>query len=112
MTQAVEAEQNKGGRPFGSKTKISKLQRIANRLEQMARTQAMTIIQESLDGKSVDKEKLSTAKWTVTTAKEFHKAVLSEKEAQTEAEDQEAGEQITEDQDKVVFTLVRSNPTE
>lgn len=85
MTQVVETEQGQRGRPVGSKTKISKLQRIANRLEQMARTQAMTIIQESLDGKPVDKDKLSTAKWTVTTAKEFHKAVLQEKEGKEDS---------------------------
>ena len=73
-------EPKKGGRPFGSTTKISKLQRISTRLEQMARTQAMNIIQDSLDGKNVEKTTLDTAKWTVTSAKQFHQAVLAEKE--------------------------------
>lgn len=75
-----EPEKKKPGRPFGSATQIAKLQRIANRLEQMARTQGMNIIQDSLNGKDVDKETLSTAKWVVTSAKEFHKACLQEKE--------------------------------
>lgn len=77
-----EETQGKRGRPFGSTTKISKLSRISTRLEQMARTQAMTIIQKSLDNKpDVDKEQLSTAKWVVTTSKQFHQAILAEKES-------------------------------
>jgi hypothetical protein len=80
MAQAQQKDNKKPrGRPVGTKgTKISKLRRIANRLEQMARTQGMEIIQQSLDGKDVDKEKLATAKWTVTTAAAIHKSCLQE----------------------------------
>ena len=67
MTLPLEKEKNLGGRPVGSMTKISKLQRIANRLEQMARTQSMNIIQQSLNGAEVDKAVLDTAKWVVGT---------------------------------------------
>ena len=77
----TKTKEKKRGRPFGATTQIAKLQRIANRLEQMARTQCMNIIQDSLDGKAVDKEVLSTAKWVVASSKEFHKACLQEKEA-------------------------------
>lgn len=81
MAETIKVpEKKKPGRPFGATTQIAKLQRIANRLEQMARTQGMNIIQDSLNGKDVDKETLSTAKWVVTSAKEFHKACLHEKE--------------------------------
>ena len=37
MTAVQQEQVNKGGRPKGSTTKISKMQRIANRLEEMAR---------------------------------------------------------------------------
>lgn len=107
MTQLAEIEQGQRGRPVGSKTKISKLQRIANRLEQMARTQAMTIIQESLDGHPVDKDKLSTAKWTVTTAKEFHKAVLQEKEGKDSDSVVDIDEVQTEGATTFSLTLVQ-----
>ena len=92
-------EPKKGGRPFGSTTKISKLQRISTRLEQMARTQAMNIIQDSLDGKNVEKTTLDTAKWTVTSAKQFHQAVLAEKEmlAKKDAAKDDASEVEDED---------------
>ena len=108
---AVPKEEKRGkGRPVGTVgTKISKLKRIANRLEQMARIQSMTIIQESLDGKPVDKEKLGTAKWVVTTAKEFHKAVLQEEESKRESVEDARSEiqDIEEDQEgKVSFSLV------
>lgn len=81
MVAVPEEQQNKGGRPVGSTTKISKLQRTANRLEQMARMDALPLIQKSLDGKAVEKDQLATAKWTITAAKDFHNAVLSEKRA-------------------------------
>lgn len=81
MVAIPEEQQNKGGRPVGSTSKISKLQRTANKLEQMARLDALPLIQKSLDGKSVEKDQLATAKWTVTAAKDFHNAVLSEKRA-------------------------------
>lgn len=105
----MSQEQKQRGRPFGATTKQAKLQRIANRLEQMARTQSMQIIQDSLDGKDVDKEKLSTAKWTVTTAKEFHKACLQEKEMKNAAKEDETPSVEVGDEDEqggVTFSLV------
>ena len=83
----TKVKEKKIGRPFGATTKIAKLQRLANRLEQMARTQGMDIIQDSLNGKDVDKETLATAKWVVTASKEFHKACLQEKEAKNSVKD-------------------------
>ena len=110
MAQPLQEEKRGKGRPVGTVgTKISKLKRIANRLEQMARIQSMTIIQESLDGVPVDKEKLATAKWTVTSAKEFHKAVLQEEESKRVEIDDARSEiqDIEEDQEgKVSFSLV------
>ena len=93
-------EKKPRGRPVGTVgTKISKLRRVANRLEQMARTQAMNIIQDSLDGKNVEKTTLDTAKWTVTSAKQFHQAVLAEKEmlAKKDAAKDDASEVEDED---------------
>lgn len=111
MTALKQEEKRGKGRPVGTVgTKISKLKRIANRLEQMARIQSMTIIQESLDGKPVDKEKLGTAKWVVTSAKEFHKAVLQEEESKRESIDDARSEiqDVDEDEEtgKVSFSLV------
>lgn len=95
MTAVQQEEQvNKGGRPKGSTTKISKMQRIANRLEEMARVDALPLIQASLDGEPVDKDRLTTAKWTVSSAKDFHNTVLAEKKAR--AEKDAAGNPVVE----------------
>lgn len=110
MTALKQEEKRGKGRPTGTVgTKISKLKRIANRLEQMARTQGIETIQDSLDGKVVDKDKLATAKWVVTTAKEFHKTVLQEEqEKKQEIDDARSGIQdVDEDEGgKVSFSLV------
>lgn len=112
MTAVPEEKEevvNKGGRPKGSSTKISKMQRIANRLEEMARIDALPLIQKSLDGvEPVDKDRLATAKWTISSAKDFNNAVLSEKKARAEkdAEGQPVVE-IDEDDENApaVFSL-------
>lgn len=108
MTAAPEEQVNKGGRPKGSSTKISKMQRIANRLEEMARIDALPLIQKSLDGDAVDKDRLTTAKWTVSVSKDFHNTVLAEKKARAEkdAEGQPVVE-IDEDDENApaVFSL-------
>lgn len=76
-----EKEKNKGGRPIGSSTKISKLQRISTKLNEMARDDAIPLLQKSLDGdKNVDKEQLASAKFVITAAKQYHQAILAEKE--------------------------------
>ena len=107
---ALQQEKKQRGRPFGSVgTKASKLRKIANKLKFLAETTAMEIVQNSLDGKMVDKEQLATAKWTVTSAKEFHKAVLQEEESKRESVDDARSEiqDIEEDQEgKVSFSLV------
>ena len=101
MTLPLEKEQkNLGGRPVGSMTKISKLQRIANRLEQMARTQSMNIIQQSLDGVNVDKAVLDTAKWVVGATKQYHQAVQLDKENMRKRdEDKKNGDELEEEDD-------------
>lgn len=111
MAQPQQEEKRGKGRPVGTVgTKISKLKRIANRLEQMARIQSMNIVQDSLDGKPVDKEKLATAKWVVTSAKEFHKACLQEEESKRAEIDDARSElqDVDEDEEtgKVSFSLV------
>ena len=108
VTEEKEETVNKGGRPKGSSTKISKMQRIANRLEEMARIDALPLIQKSLDGEPVDKDRLTTAKWTVSASKDFHNTVLAEKKARAEkdAEGQSVVE-IDEDDENApaVFSL-------
>ena len=108
IPEEKEETVNKGGRPKGSSTKISKMQRIANRLEEMARIDALPLIQKSLDGEAVDKDRLTTAKWTVSVSKDFHNTVLAEKKARAEkdAEGQPVVE-IDEDDENApaVFSL-------
>ena len=111
MAQPLQEEKRGKGRPTGTVgTKISKLKRITNKLVSMANGQSMEIIQDSLDGKPVDKEKLATAKWTVTSAKEFHKACLQEEESKRAEIDDARSElqDVDEDEEtgKVSFSLV------
>lgn len=107
---AVQQEKRPRGRPFGSVgTKASKLRKVAARLKQLAETTAMELVQDSLDGKPVDKEQLSTAKWTITSAKEFHKVVQAEEEGKkSEIDDARAEASIVEEEETekaVVFQL-------
>lgn len=92
---ALQQEKRPRGRPFGAVgTKTSKLRKIANKLKVLAETTAMEIVQDSLDGKAVDKEQLATAKFTITTAKQFHQAVVAEEENK-KAEIDEAREEAS-----------------
>ena len=78
---AVQQEKRQRGRPFGSVgTKASKLRKLASKLKILAETTALEIVERSLDGRPVDKEQLATAKFTITTAKQFHQAVVAEEE--------------------------------
>lgn len=79
-----EKEQNKGGRPVGSYTKISKLQRISTKLNSMANNDAIPMLEKSLAGEVVDKESLATAKFVVNAAKQYHQAIVAEKSATKE----------------------------
>lgn len=78
---AVQQEKRQRGRPQGSLgSKTSKLRKLASKLKFLAETTAMEIVQNSLDGKDVDKERLATAKFTINSAKQFHQAVVAEEE--------------------------------
>ena len=78
---AVQQEKRQRGRPQGSLgSKTSKLRKLASKLKFLAETTAMEIVQDSLDGKDVDKERLATAKFTINSAKQFHQAVVAEEE--------------------------------
>jgi hypothetical protein len=108
--QTAQQEKRQRGRPFGSVgTKASKLRKIANKLKLLAETTAMEIVQNSLDGKTVDKEQLATAKFTITTAKQFHQAVVAEEENKKaeidEAREEASIEMEEEGNGRAVFKL-------
>lgn len=76
---------NPTGRPKGSGKKISSLRTIFNKLKKMDQ-EAIDAIQASLtEGSTIDKDKVQTAKWVITTIATLHKACLSEEEAKTTA---------------------------
>lgn len=104
---AVPQEKNKGGRPVGSTTKISKLQRISTKLNEMARDDAIPLIQKSLDGENIDKERLSSAKFVITTAKQYHQAILAEKEnfAKKDNEDKDDTPEVEETSGGAILSL-------
>lgn len=78
MSKKVTEEKNKGGRPFGSVgRRKSKLRETAKRLHEM-NAEAIQIIQDSLDGKEVKDEVLSTAKWVITTTVQVNKAAVDD----------------------------------
>lgn len=78
---ALQEEKRSRGRPQGSLGgKTSKLRKLATKLKVLAETTALEIVEKSLDGRLVDKEQLATAKFTITTAKQFHQAVVAEEE--------------------------------
>ena len=107
---AVQQEKRQRGRPFGSVgTKTSKLRKLASKLKFLAETTAMEIIQNSLDGKDVDKERLATAKFTINSAKQFHQAVVAEEEnkkAEIDEAREEASIEVEEESNgRAVFKL-------
>lgn len=75
---------NPNGRPKGTGKKVSSLRGIFNKLKKMDQ-EAIDAIQASLtDGSTIDKDKVQTAKWVITTIATLHKACLSEEEARTQ----------------------------
>lgn len=111
---AVQQEKRQRGRPQGSLgSKTSKLRKLASKLKFLAETTAMEIVQNSLDGKVVDKEQLATAKFTITTAKQFHQAVVAEEENKKTEIDESRGEASIEMEEeengRAVFKLHMSS---
>lgn len=107
---AIQQEKRQRGRPFGSVgTKASKLRKLATKLKLLAETTALEIVEKSLDGRPVDKEQLATAKFTITTAKQFHQAVVAEEEskkAEIDEAREEASIEVEEESDgRAVFKL-------
>ena len=89
---------NPNGRPKGPGKKVSSLRGIFNKLKKMDQ-EAIDAIQASLsDGSTVDKDKVQTAKWVITTIATLHKACLSEEEERAfGARTQESGTPSAED---------------
>lgn len=106
---AVQQEKRQRGRPYGSLGgKTSKLRKLASKLKLLAETTAMEIVQDSLDGKDVDKERLATAKFTINSAKQFHQAVVAEEENKKaeNTSSEEAEVEVEEQSDgRAVFKL-------
>ena len=92
------ASPNPNGRPKGPGKKVSSLRGIFNKLKKMDQ-EAIDAIQASLtEGSVVDKDKVQTAKWVITTIATLHKACLSEEEDKTVgARTQEFGTPSSED---------------
>lgn len=80
---------NPNGRPKGPGKKVSSLRGIFNKLKKMDQ-EAIDAIQASLtEGSTIDKDKVQTAKWVITTIATLHKACLSEEEAKNTAKEDE-----------------------
>lgn len=104
LPQEKEVE-NKGGRPVGSYTKISKLQRISTKLNSMANNQALPLLEKSIKGEEVDKDVLATAKFVVNAAKQYHQAIVAEKSAVKETDNNSVDEDDDEDSGPAKFSL-------
>jgi Family of unknown function (DUF5681) len=91
------ASGNPNGRPKGAATrKVSSLRGIFNRLKKMD-VEAIDTIQKSLtEGSQVDKDKVQTAKWVITTITQLHKACLSEEEGRAPKEPEDSPPEIEE----------------
>ena len=80
---------NPNGRPKGTGKKVSSLRGIFNKLKKMDQ-EAIDAIQASLtEGSTIDKDKVQTAKWVITTIATLHKACLSEEEAKNTTKEDE-----------------------
>jgi Family of unknown function (DUF5681) len=86
---------NPNGRPKGAATrKVSSLRGIFNKLKKMD-TEAIDTIQKSLtEGSVVDKDKVQTAKWVITTITQLHKACLSEEEGKSSKDTEDTPPEI------------------
>ena len=65
------------GRPRGSGTPVTRLRKTLTKLNDMEDS-ALRNIQDSVEGKEVDKEVLATSKWVVTTAVAIARAAAQE----------------------------------
>lgn len=78
---------NAGGRPKGTGKPVSRLRQLEKQLKTLTDTSLKLIAQEldfgvgKPDVKPVDKEALSTAKWTVTTYTAVRKAAEAEEQS-------------------------------
>lgn len=100
---------NPKGRPKGSGRKVSSLRGIFNKLKKMDQ-EAIDTIQKSLtEGSTVDKDKVQTAKWVITTITTLHKACLAEEEGKADSADAETPgegeEETTEKTPAKVFSM-------
>lgn len=79
--QAASDAKKKAGRPYGAVgRRKSKLRETVKRLHEM-NADAVQIVQDSLDGKEVDAERLSTAKWVISTTVTVNKAAIEDEKA-------------------------------
>ena len=79
---------NPNGRPKGTGKRVSSLRGIFNKLKKMDQ-EAIDTIQKSLtEGVAVDKDKVQTAKWVITTITTLHRACLSEEESKSLKDDE------------------------
>lgn len=91
---------NPNGRPKGSGLGArSKLRGILSKFEEMCKTQAPQIIQDSLNGENVDKEKLATAKWVVGMFKGLHAAAIQEEQMKLNAKNANKEDVVIDDED-------------
>lgn len=84
MTFTAGKTGNASGRPKGTGKPVSRLRQLERKLKELS-DQSLVLIQQELDWgsgkdgvKPVDKEALSTAKWTVTTYTAVRKAAEQE----------------------------------
>lgn len=99
---------NPNGRPKGTGKKVSSLRGLFNKLKKMDQ-ESIDIIQKSLtEGSTVDKDKVQTAKWVVTTITTLHKACLSEEESKSSKSDDEDFIPQSDEADRVEDEVDRS----
>lgn len=92
-------KKNKGGRPAGGfNRRSSKLRATERKLLAMGED-AVKAIQDSLEGRDVDSEVLSTAKWVINTTVTVTRAALAE-EVTINAEVQKLREEAASSQDE------------
>lgn len=83
---------NPNGRPKGTGRPVSRLRTLVKKLQAME-AKALKNIEDSVDGKEVDKQTLDTSKWVITTAVNVNRAATQEEqfkhELKKDAEDYE-----------------------
>jgi len=96
-------EKGKAGRPPGSTQKSSQLKPVLGRLKRLS-NKALENIQDSVEGKIVDKDVLASSKWVVNTLTTVHKAVLAEEEG-IRGKDDDSSDEKEESPPLANFTL-------